>query len=360
MGDYAARMSDPSTPLVSAIVPARNEALDIARAVRSLAMQADIREIIVVDDDSRDETASVLADLKRTLPALRVVDIKSLPAGWLGKTHAAAEGATHAQGEWFLFTDADTEHLPGSLRMLLGRAEREGADLLSLSPGQRVPTWWEKAVIPIVYSQLSHLYKFDEVNSPASSAAAANGQFILVRRSAYERAGGHTSVRAEILDDVALARRVKAAGGRLLFLPGADWVQTRMYRTFGEMWQGWTKNLFLLYGGSAAKIARAVLVLMAQWILGPLSLVLASVVVMPNASGPWLCAGATASTAAVLWWMISYRQRLSRLGFSESLGRYFWAGAPLFTLMLLNSALAYKLRGAVEWKGRTYSVKGTL
>lgn len=350
-------MSDPSAPKVSAIVPARNEALNIARAVRSLAAQPDLQEIIVVDDDSKDETANILSGLQSAIPGLRVLNLNSLPAGWLGKPHAAAEGAKRALGEWLLFTDADTEHLPGSLRTLLDRAEREGAGLLSVSPGQRVPTWWEKAVIPLVYVQLAGLYRFDEVNDPASPVAAANGQYMLIRRRAYELAGGHQAVRAEVLEDVALARRVKTAGGRILFLPGADWVETRMYHTFGEMWRGWTKNLFLLYGGSSAKIARAVFILMAQWISGPLLVVFALV---PLFNFPWIEAGKGASVGIVLWWLMSYSPSLARLGFPESLARYFWLGAPLFILMLLSSARAYKLDGVVEWKSRTYPVKGAL
>src|SRR5208337_4032513 len=97
-------------------------------------------------------------------------------------------------------------------------------------------------------------YRFEEVSHPRSPSAAANGQYLLIRRQAYARAGGHEAVRNEILEDVELAKRVKAAGGKLLFLPGSEWVQTRMYRTFGEMWRGWTKNLFLIYGRSLAKI----------------------------------------------------------------------------------------------------------
>jgi len=352
-------MSDPSVPIVSAIVPARNEALNIARAVRSLATQPDLQEIIVVDDDSEDETAATLSGLQSILSALRVVSLNSLPAGWLGKPHAVAEGARHARGDWLLFTDADVEHLPGSLRELLDLAEREGADLLSVSPGQRTPTWWEKAVIPLVYVQLAGLYRFDEVNDPASGTAAANGQYILIRRRAYERVGGHQAVREEVLEDVALARRVKAGGGRILFLPGAEWVQTRMYRTFREMWRGWTKNLFLLYGGNSWKIARAVSKLIAVWLAGALALAFALALIR-NSQAAWVPTALIVTVAIFFWQQTVYRRNLRRLGFSGNLASYFWLGAPLFILMLLNSVRAYKLGGAVQWKGRTYSVKGAL
>ena len=242
-------MSENPHARVSVIIPARNEEANIERAVRSIAAQGGVPlEIIVVDDQSEDRTGEILTRLKAEIPSLRALRVDTLPDGWLGKPHALACGAKIASADWLLFTDADAEHGPGSLAELLERAEKEQVDLLSLSPGQLTPTWWEKAVIPLVYAWLAKLYSFDEVNDPKSNVAAANGQYLLVRRAVYERIGGHEAVRAEILEDVALARRVKAAGGRLLFLPGAPWVQTRMYRTFSAMWEGWTKNLYLLYG----------------------------------------------------------------------------------------------------------------
>jgi chlorobactene glucosyltransferase len=147
-------MSQNHPGLVSIIVPARNEAANIERLVRSLAGQRGVREILIVDDQSEDRTLEILEALKAEIPLLRVLHIDSLPEGWLGKTYAASVAAREAAGEWLLFTDADTEHLPGSLSAMLELAEREGADLLSLSPGQVTPTWWEKAVIPLVYVTL--------------------------------------------------------------------------------------------------------------------------------------------------------------------------------------------------------------
>src|SRR5579862_3135350 len=121
---------------VSVIIPARNEEANIERVVKSVANQKDVREILVVDDQSEDRTARVLDELKVEIPLLQVLRIESLPPGWLGKTHAVAQGARAATGDWLLFTDADTRHLDGSLGELLRRAEEEHVDLLSLSPGQ--------------------------------------------------------------------------------------------------------------------------------------------------------------------------------------------------------------------------------
>lgn len=345
-------------PNVSAIIPARNEEATIAQAVHSLVRQTDIREIIVVDDQSEDQTSEILGQLEQQYSKLRSLRLDHLPPGWLGKPHALAKGAQQATGDWLLFTDADTEHKPGSLAALLDRAETERAGLLSISPGQRVETWWEKAVIPLVYVQLARLFRFEDVNDPRSPAAAANGQYILVRRSVYESIGGHEAVRNVILEDVELAKRVKASGIRILFLPGAEWAETRMYRSFGAMWRGWTKNLFLLYGRSPVKISKALSGLLLEWAPGALIIAFPLALLLAGWRA-WLFYATLISIAAFWVEQWAYKRRLERLGLPESLANYFLLGAPLLSLLLLSSLRAYRLGGAVEWKGRTYSVKET-
>jgi chlorobactene glucosyltransferase len=350
-------MKEDSQGRVTAIIPARNEEANIARVVRSVAAQQGIREILVVDDQSQDRTGEILAGLKAEIPALRTIGLESLPVGWTGKSHALATAARLAAGEWLLFTDADTEHLPGSLAALLARAESERADLLSISPGQETPSAWEKAVIPLVYVHLARLYRFEEVSDPRSPAAAANGQYVLIRREVYERAGGHEAVRGEILEDVALARRVKAAGGRLLFLPGAAWVRTRMYQSFAAMWRGWTKNLYLLYGGNLVKMIRSVAVLWFLDVLPALAFLglgIALVLGSFRASLALVAAGCLMVAVLRQW---SYRRALGRLGFDRRLANYLAPGAALFGLLVMNSVCAYRLCGKVTWKGREYSTR---
>ncbi len=344
------------------IIPARNEEANIERAVRSIAAQGGVPlEIIVVDDQSEDRTGEILTRLKAEIPSLRALRVDTLPDGWLGKPHALACGAKIASADWLLFTDADAEHGPGSLAELLERAEKEQVDLLSLSPGQLTPTWWEKAVIPLVYAWLAKLYSFDEVNDPKSAAAAANGQYLLVRRAVYERIGGHEAVRAEILEDVALARRVKAAGGRLLFLPGAPWVQTRMYRTFSAMWEGWTKNLYLLYGRNVKLILGTIATTaLVDWM--PIAFLFVPVAFRREL---------TSQSVVYLVWLYYfvlinififqyrlYRRRLLELDFHPALANYYWLGSALLGALLLNSLRAHRWSGHVRWKGRAYSTKG--
>jgi chlorobactene glucosyltransferase len=348
-------MTEYSRRPVSVIIPARNEEANIARVVRSLALQDDIFEILVVDDQSTDGTGGILGALKSRIPTLRVVRVESLPQGWFGKTHALAVGAAAARAQWLLFTDADTEHLPGSLHELLLRAESEHVDLLSLSPGQVTLTWWERAVIPTIYVWLSRQFRFEDVNDPASPAAAANGQYILIRREVYCKIGGHEAVRQEMLEDVALAARVKASGGRLLFIPGSTWVRTRMYRTFSEIWEGWTKNLYLLAGKNiwsilgalarvwlvdllpAAALVTFILAIVFSWVRWK-----AGIVVVVISIG-WL-----------LWRRTRFGAAIAKLGFERSLADYQIPGLLLFCLLLLNSAWTHRRGGKVKWRGRTY------
>ncbi len=352
-------MSESDPGKVSVIVPARNEEANIERVVRSLAGQQSVREILVVDDNSSDRTAEIARALKEEIPTFRLLRVDSLPEGWLGKNYAVALGAREAAGEWLLFTDADTEHLPGSLAATLEIAEREGADLLSLSPGQITPTWWEKAVIPLVYVNLARLYRFDDVSNPKSPMAAANGQYLLIRRAVYERIGGHEAIRDKVLEDVELAKRVKAAGGKLIFLPGAKWVQTRMYRTFGEMWRGWTKNLFLLYGQSLPKISKTLgglclsNLLPFLWMLGCVILIFSRPEYLQF--GGWSPLLPFGALLIVFVQGAFYFRAVTRLGFLPNVVRWKATGEIILIALLINSVIAYRISHNVEWKGRRYS-----
>jgi chlorobactene glucosyltransferase len=351
-------MTLPSQPQVSVIIPARNEEENVARVVRSLASQAGIREIVVVDDQSTDRTPEILSSMTSECHLLRVLRLNSLPDGWSGKPHAAAHGAKMTTGEWLLFTDADTLHLPGSLSEVLQRAEDAHVDLLSLSPGQDTPTWWEKAVIPLVFVTLSSLFRFDVVSDPESSVSAANGQYILVRREIYERIGGHEAVKSSILEDVELARRIKSAGGKILFMPGASWVRTRMYSTFPSMWQGWTKNLYLLYGADVPRMLAAVASL---WLVDvfPLFALAALYAAFITAHAGWwamLVALGLLILMAVRQW--NYGKALSKIGFDPALSGYLPIGAALLGALMLESWRAHRATGSVQWKGRQYSTKG--
>jgi glycosyltransferase involved in cell wall biosynthesis len=332
---------------VSAIVPARNEETTIASAVSSLAAQPEIKEIIVVNDQSSDGTAAELEQLSAQYTQLRVLQTNALPDGWVGKNYAVSLGAAQATGDWLLFTDADGVHLPGSAARALADAAAAGAGLLSFSPEQEMHTWWERALIPFIYARLAEKFSYDAVNDPHSQAAAANGQYLLIRREDYNRIGGHAAVAGEVLEDVALARLAKQAGVHLHFSSGFGIIRVRMYRTFDAMWQGWTKNLYPLIGGMSGGTSRAVgreLRGVVPWI-PVLLLLLTQVHLILGAAGVVLLAGRHAAYAATL----------RRNRFPGWYALYYMAGVALYVAALLTSEWRYQ-RGSVAWKGREYPV----
>jgi hypothetical protein len=278
------------------------------------------------------------------LPQLRVIETTALPDGWVGKNHAAWLGAQDATTGWLLFTDADVRHLSGSAARALARAEATGSSLVSFSPRQRMETWWERAMIPFVFLRLAAHFSYDRVNDPLAADAAANGQYLLIRREAYQAIGGHRSVAGEVLEDVALARRAKAAGIRLHFAPGAEIAETRMYTSFHAMWQGWTKNLYPLVGGTPSAAAEELLRVLP---LGALALFALSF---------FYPLAAALAAAFLLARMLRYAVDLRRHRFPARGIVYWGPGFALYAAALVVSARHYSA-GSVVWKGRTYPVR---
>jgi glycosyltransferase involved in cell wall biosynthesis len=336
----AATPTVPQHPTVSVIVPARNEEACLCDCLQSLVTQSGVVfEIIVVDDHSTDRTP----EIAESFPAVRVIEAGPLPAGWTGKNNAVTTGARQAQGEWLLFTDADTVHLPGSLARSLDEAQKQGAALLSYSPEQIVTGFWEKAVMPVIFAELASKYRPSEVSDPNSPAAAANGQYILITRAAYDAVGGHAVVARSLLEDVELARTVKQSGHKIFFRFGGDAVRTRMYRTFPQLREGWTKNLALLFprpGWLAAWRGLEFLLLMACLILG----------VKAIGAGDYSHV-ALYSALPVFTYM-----RIHRAHFSWQANILVLFGLPLFSYLLLRSSINHRA-GTVGWKGRTYGAR---
>lgn len=324
---------------VSVIVPARNEEAALGECLRSLTTQAaGDREIILVDDHSTDRTGAIAAGFP-----VRVIEAPPLPPGWTGKNNAVWAGAQAATGKWLLFTDADTRHAPDSISSGIDEAQRLNADLLSYSPRQEVRGFAERALMPVIFAELASTYPPRQVCDPASPVAAANGQYLLIRREVYDAVGGHAAVAASILEDVELARRVKQAGYRLQFRV-SDTVSTRMYRSFAAMWEGWTKNLALLFPrptALAAERAREFAVIVLSFVL---------------ALWCWLharpyIAVAAAAVGVVRWAAFLVRIRRAHFDWLSDLLALF--GLPLFAILLIHSSIRHK-RGPIRWKGRQY------
>jgi glycosyltransferase involved in cell wall biosynthesis len=326
-----------SLPVVSVIIPARNEEVCLADCLRSIVAQTGIDfEVIVVDDHSTDRTR----EIAESFPQVRVIEAGPLPAGWTGKNNAVTTGARQAKGEWLLFTDADTVHLPGSLARAIVEARESQVDLLSYSPEQIAVTFWEMAVLPVVFAELARQYPLAKVSDPNSPEAAANGQYILIKRAAYDAVGGHAAVAGDILEDVALARAMKSSGRKIRFRYAADAVRTRMYRNYQQLRDGWTKNLALLFPRPAWLAMKALLL----WGFTFAALSLAFV------------------TAKHWWWSTAFvggfaflMVRLRRANFTSGMtfrGALF--GMPMFAYLLFRSKRMHA-EGRVSWKGRNYA-----
>jgi glycosyltransferase involved in cell wall biosynthesis len=340
--------------MVSAIIPARNEEASIARAVESVAAQPEVGEVIVVDDQSTDGTGAILAGLASRIPKLKILNTgDALPPGWAGKNYAISIGAAAATGDWLLFTDADTYHLHGSTRRALYDAVEHDAVLVSYSPEQELGSFWERALIPFVYCRLANKFSFARVNDPRQPDAAANGQFLLLLREVYEKLGGHAAIAGQILEDVALARRVKGAGYGIYFTAPFGTVRTRMYRSFRAMWQGWTKNLYPLMGGKPT----SVLVEIADafpWIecllIGLVWAESARRHVAPAWFLPVLAAFLLAGRA------VRYGMELYRNLYPVTYIKYYVPGLVLYCAALAASWWK-NTRGVIEWKGRAYPAR---
>jgi glycosyltransferase involved in cell wall biosynthesis len=336
----------PGRPTVSIIVPARNEEACLGACLQSLVLQNDDAqtgvnlEIIVVDDHSIDRTRQIAL----SFPSVLVIEAGPLPAGWTGKNNAVAAGARAARGEWLLFTDADTIHLPGSLARSLAEAQRYGAALLSYSPEQIVKSFWEKVVMPVIFAELAAAFRPAQVSDP-NSPAAANGQYILITREAYDAVGGHAAIAGNLLEDVALARAVKRSGRKIFFRFGGDAVQTRMYRSFAQLREGWTKNLALLFPSPARLAALRAL----EFVLINASSAIAVATALRGHRQP---AVMPAMLAIILYAV--FRARIRRAHFSWDANLMALLGLPMFSYLLLRSRNAHQ-KGNVSWKGRKYS-----
>ena len=273
------------------VIPAYNEADNIEACVRhALASAAPCAswQLVVVDDDSTDATASLAAAAAAASGCpperFRLLRAGPRPAHqrWVGKNWACTQAAEHTTSDWLLFIDADVRLQPDALQRALVQAQHDHADLLSLAPRLGCSCLAEWMVQPIMASLLGLGFPIQAANDPASSVAFAAGPFMLFRRSVYEQIGGHRALAAEVVEDLALARRIKAQGYRLRYLLGLDVAELNMYANFAALWEGWSKNWFLGLDSSVPKALAA-----------------AGVVVLMF-SGPWLLLGAG---LLLRWWM---------------------------------------------------------
>lgn len=347
-----------SAPLISFCVPARNEERNIRACVEGLLAQDYPNfEIIVLDDRSTDATSAILADLATRDSRLHPISGSDLPPGWAGKPHALYQAAAAARGEWLCFVDADTFISPATLSSCYAKALETKADMFTIMTFQVLGSFWERAVMPLVLTALSVGFSPRKVNDPQRNDAVANGQFILIRRSVYDAIGGHERVKDSIVEDKAIAEQVKWNGYRLVVADGHLLARTRMYTSLPEMWEGWTKNIYLglreqsgllWLGVFGAIIALLAALFVPIWpFLG---------IAWYLNGGGWMAALIVAESLLFWTYMIIARMQVARQ--MEISAWYAFTtplGSAIFAAMMITSAFRVLSGKGVTWKGRSYA-----
>lgn len=345
-----------TAPKVAVIVPARDEAANIGPCIRSLSAQRyppDRLSLIVADDDSRDETAAIVAALARQDPRILLCRTPPLPPGWKGKVHACCVGAAAAprDAQWLCFVDADMRAAPAAIASAVAAASDRKLDLLTLAPRHELESFAERLMLPCGLYLLGFYQDLEKVQAPGSDAVVATGQFMLLRRTAYDAVGGHVPVRDAICEDVELALLLKRRGHRVLLMDGNLLLVTRMYTGWSTLWPGFAKNLIQLLGGSLRTLLAAPVIAVLAWAAICLPLQDLSAVLHGVGGAPLALALATLGSAAIVglhiggavhfkipWWY----------------GLLFPLGYTAGAVMALDS-VRWRVIRHVEWKGRVYT-----
>lgn len=339
-------------PLLSIVVPARDEERSIEACVRSLLAQRFVDlEVIVVDDRSTDATLPILERLTREDPRLRVVRGAPLPEGWVGKPWALDQGSRLARGSWLLFTDADSVHAPAGTASALAFTLAAKADALSVVTAQELGSFWEAATLPFILGMIFYASgTLAQLNDPMQpDRALANGQYILVSRAAYDELGGHGALRGEIVEDLAFAKRLKRDGRfRLMVGGGMRLARVRMYHSFGEIWSGFTKNLYVGAEGDLAAL------FLGMTVMSTLS---APVVLAVRAAVRRRPIEAIEALAAAVAIVATSQRGIGMVGMPRATAFLQPLGTAVFAAIMANSTWRVLSGRGVEWRGRRYSGK---
>ena len=356
MNDTASALDFAGNIQLSVIVPARNEERNLANCLRKLVIQSGGPfelgkewELIVVDDGSTDRTREIAEGFQGFDGVLVLeappLDLSAETRVFTGKTNACWFGAEASRGRYLLFTDADTLHEPGDLVRALEEIRARNVGLLSYSPRQVVAGFWQRALMPLVFSELASVYKPVDVNNANKSLAAANGQFLMVERDAYFAVGGHRGVGPSVLEDVELAYAVKRAGKGIWFRYAPDALSTHMYFGFNDMVEGWTKNLALLFPHALT---------LAAWRLLDIGLLMLPILLIPlSYLAIWQ------KVVILLIWartLLRYYSRVRRSNFSPLDCASSVFALPLFIGLLVWSWVRHRVLHVVAWKGREYRI----
>ncbi len=352
------RYEGPEFPLVSAIVPAKDEEKTLADCLESVCSQTYPNlEILVVNDRSTDRTAAIAGEFAAGDPRVRVITIENLPPGWTGKTHALQMAADQARGDWFWFLDADTRHDPENLAIVLEYARSRGAALASILPEMRCETFWEDVVQPLAGIVLMQSFPLFLVNNDRSRLAFANGQYILIKRSAYEAAGGHHAVRHRFVEDIGLAKRVKRIGLPIRVAIAQGIGSTRMYASLDQLVRGWSRILYDALGRNPWRLLGKVLDPLVFSQTGHVAFVASLVLLALGQGGPFALAllGMSVVHHALTYTVLG---RLYRMSVPGTRHVAWFPVANLVMDWILIRSIRSCLTGRVTWRGTAYGPSG--
>jgi chlorobactene glucosyltransferase len=335
----------------------RNEEKNTRRCIGGLLSQNYPNfEIVAVDDWSKDSTLKILKELASRHNNLQVIEGNPVPEDWVGKSYALWRGVEQAKGDWLLFVDADTASPPYMLTSVINYVEENKIDMLSISPFQVLETFWERVIQPVVLSHIYYAFPYKKINDPKSKIAAANGQFILIRQSVYKPIGGHLAVKNRIVEDVALANLVKGRGYRLHFVRGKRLIKTWMYTNFGEIWEGWTKNLFFGLGRKWTRVIFSVVILLACGFIPPILFTWSAVQVFFQGAYtlPALLILAESTFLLVLIVYNFWRQGTKLFAIPGYYSFTVPLGILIYVAIILSSAYKVVSGMGVTWKERVY------
>jgi chlorobactene glucosyltransferase len=339
----------PDSPLVSIILPVRNQATTVAECVRSLVgLSYPNKEIIIVNGGSTDGTKDQIASFSEQVT---LVEEEPLRSGWVGKNWACHLGYKRSRGELLLFTDGDSVHATDSLTRAVNYLQAEKGDLITLAPATILRSFWEKLLQPPIFLLIMILVGGKLVNNDDRGNAIGNGQYMLFRRAAYEKIGGHAAVRDKIVEDYTLARLLKKQGGRLRFVTAQDALGVRMYASLSEIWRGWRKNFYTVSEKHMLRKALTRIVLMFTFLVLPFAVLgYGLILATTNPLNPYLVAGAFMSF--LLWLGIVILDR--SISVSSAYALLFPVAILVYICIGIDSTLRGSLGYGFSWKGRVY------
>ncbi len=337
-----------SYPYISVCVPARNEERDIKNCVESLLNQDYPNfEVIVVDDNSNDNTAKIICSMTEQYSNLIFVDGAQLASGWTGKPYALHQAYQRSRGQYLLFTDADLTYQSHALKTAIHTMICNDLDLLTLMPEAIFGSFWERVVQPVIFGFIAALTNFRKVNSESYQSAMGFGAFLLFKKEAYQKIDGHLSVANEVLEDIMIAKKAKLNGLSILVADGKNLFSIRMYHSMKEIWMGWRKNIFLAMKSSILR-ASYYMAMVLFFLLTPY------VVVMCNL---WVGAGSVWVGVSLLGLGLSLATGLGlchELGLERKNVFLFPLGAIVMVVIMLSSMVQSLLLRRTEWRGRVY------